>query len=265
MIKSISHGLNINKIVYISIIIAITCGVVQNLLGNAIFSWVVEYRTTYNRGVTSLYIEPSFFGMSLVATLIIYQVFDNNYKINSFIVLLVFVGVIILSQSILAIGLLASYLMALFFSSGSLKIIFGILILTILSYFGFGDFESELRIIRLVSLIINTPELLLYSDVSASERFSHIFVSISNAFSDFLLPHGYSAFSEHLAMAAARYFFIIEGNSTNLIGSGIGAALYEIGFPALIYIYLPIYLWIKADRASKSRKDLIAIFVIIII
>lgn len=201
-------------------------------------------RTSLTRGVPGLNSEPSFYAYMLIFGMLISLDFHKNkilYLINLGIQLIFF------ARSAIGVLYLFIYLILLsikYISSFKVKnyikifLIFGIFLII---YIVILKFMEGTRINALMNMAINNHEV-LYKDQSIESRFYHIYFSVIKTIENFFLPHGFSDFR---------------------IMSGLGLALYELGFGGVLLIY-SIYKIINQSIYHKLNK-LNSIFVIIIL
>jgi len=258
--RAIKAGFDIDRIGrHVRIIMWIWCiaGVAQWLIDPNIIEFLVRVREGSGRGVNGFAPEPSFYGLSVILIwLILYYIQPSIAMSWTYIFLLVF-QVVILSKAALP-SVVVVFAMALWLSVNSTRV-FIALVATCLGA-GVYVFESDMlesldfRFLTLLNHLIESPSTILLFDGSVSERFFHLYLSLLNSFSDFLIPHGLYGFNRVIAEGQMEYVTFNYGEHTTYIMSGFGAALYELGFFSLIYFVVTFRLLRSQIALTKFDK-----------
>ncbi|WP_416545679.1 hypothetical protein ACHEXK_09800 [Limnohabitans sp. DCL3] len=236
--KSICSGVDVGKLSKNVIYISFIAGLAQKFISTDVFSNLLHSRSTESRGYSSLYSEPSFFGMATLMFLLIYII--SNIKIGKrcdwkplFVGLL---SIFMLSQS--AISILILLVVSLLYCLLDLNrrniiilIFWAVLLVMVLSLV---VEETGSRTLNIINMFINSPQDILLIDASISERVMHIYLSIKGSINNYFMPSGFYKFIEIINNEMLVNEFFWWGESTNKIMSGIGSALFEIGIISLI-------------------------------
>lgn len=239
------RNIKIDKYIIFMIYLWAAIGLVQWLIDPRIFEFLVNTRTSDNRGVTSLAPEPSFYGLTILQMWLTLLLIQPQIALKRHIVMLCIFQIFILAQSTLAILVLGAVFLIFTLTSiiSSLSVLAGILTLFLMIE---NEVGANTRFFNLLGTFLNDPSQILYADGSISERFYHVFLSLKEAISSGLVPHGFDAFAEVIAQGQDQYDSYWWGEIVNKIMSGIGGAVFEIGWFSLIfffvfYIYLSRY------------------------
>lgn len=255
--KALVGGVDIVKILKAVLWISLLGSVLQLAFTKEILNIFLSARTTENRGFTSFFIEPSFYGLTMVMVWLMYVLEKNEIKLFCTFFFAIFLSVVVFSQSALAIIVLWLLICIYLVRNHYFKTAFSSLIIVSIILFVQSDialnFESEnSRTLYLLTVILQNPMEILTLDASISERFFHLYLSISGFFQNYLLPNGFESFSELIESEKQfnRYFWY--GEPTNKIMSGLGGALYELGIISIVYLYLPLHFYLKSSRSEKN-------------
>ena len=85
------------------------------------------------------------------------------------------------------------------------------------------------RLYRLAQRLLRDPMLLLLVDGSVNDRLFHIIFSFTGVVESFGLPHGFTAWADHVQRMMPRYSPYAWNVSTTRIMSGYGSAVFELG------------------------------------
>ena len=218
---------SITYLVYLNFFVC----VLQVVWGGEIISGLVAVRTSLDRGVTGLAIEPSFLGIQAIFFYIILTM-TNGSRVAK---LLCVLELVIFSQSALAIIMAAFLMFAYLIRMRRIMhlILFSIAIgLSI--FFAVFVLGADSRLFHMLSMVFIDSGNLLDMDGSASERYSHLYLSIISSFRNIFFPMGFSQFS--IVLDHEARFWV--GESTNKIMSGLGASLFELGWFSFPYFFL---------------------------
>lgn len=262
--RAVKTGFDIDRIGrHVRFVMWIWCvaGVAQWLIDPTIIDFLVRVRAGSGRGVNGFAPEPSFYGMSVILMwLILYYIRPSMAMSGRYIVLMVF-QVVFLAKAALPILIIALAL-ALWLMVKSKRVFFVLVAVCLAS--GVYVFESntlaslDFRFLRLLYVLIDSPSTILLFDGSVSERFFHMYLSLLNSFSDFLMPHGLYGFNRIIAQGQKEYAAFLYGEQTTYILSGLGAALYELGFFSIIYFVVAFRLLRRQIALTRFDKVFIA-------
>ncbi len=208
---------------------------IQSYVSREFLTFIVSgARTTEDRGVTGLAPEPTFLGIVFVFFILYLLHIDTRHK-KKFIILCV-IGIVLLAKSSMAVLFLAVLLFLYLLTHLSVKLIFAVFLLAVLTSVVISNFESS-RLLYLFESVIDDPASLLFVDASINDRFFHLFFSMKGFLYNYTLPHGYSEWLPYVEYQLSEYsnFVIVESFSLGgRIMSGYGAAFYELGFFAFL-------------------------------
>lgn len=191
------------------------------------------------RGVTGLCTEPTYYGLITSLFFVVYLI--NGWHLRSKLL-----GVLILFQTfflsrsstvivffLLTIGLFILFLIIRF----NVKIILGVTALSIITgiFITFTiDYYKELRIYEILEIVAESPEIILATDFSVSERVNHMVFPIVGLIEGGGVPRGFGNFGDYLTdkknsgeykvFFSHRYF----RGSTRIL-SGHGKGFFELG------------------------------------
>lgn len=218
-------------------------------------SWASAGEVVVNsgRGVISLAPEPTTFGFHLIIMGAIFYLLSGKYHLSA----------VLASGSLFLAGSASSVLVILLaiglgvIGQNRLKffakvILLGIpfvwvVVFLVSSAFSFENF-SRVRVIELVFLASETPEILLL-DASVNARLGGLYVSILECFDRALIPFGLSM-SDWLiesGLLLEKYPFI-NALSTSGFPSGYFIQLYQGG---LLFLPVLLYMFFKATKVRK--------------
>ena len=235
-------------------------GIVQRVFSHSFMTFMVTAsRTNEARGVASLSNEPSLYATTMIFYIIFYFVRGRE---RSFPVLLCILQIVMLSQS--ALGIL--FVLMMIFLYALLRLSAPTAIITVLALGAalfalvmYGDnYLAGTRIGSLLTLLRDSPWLILQADESVSERVASIFYSIKGTVDNAFLPHGFNGWKEYSFAQDAIYKGIMSSDpKVNRIMSGYGSALFEMGWvgltiPALVTIGIVKMLWHKSRARAAS-------------
>lgn len=199
------------------------------------------------RGVTSLAVEPSYYGAVCVLFLLINYLNFRNEKHYRFLMALILVQLFIFSKSSVCILILAlSYVIYIF-----IKILFGkhllrsllnlsaaIGFITISSYYIILFMDN--RLASILRTLTQDPTLFLTMDGSIYNRFIHAFFPIKGFFDSYGMPHGFSGYYNYLSCMAEspkwQKVLLFGVGQEYRIGTAIGAPLFELGILSLPFL-----------------------------
>lgn len=200
------------------------------------------------RGVTSLAVEPSYYGAVCVLFLLINYLNFRNEKHYRFIMVLILVQLFIFSKSSVCILILAlSYVIYSFIKilceehllHNLLYLSAVIGFITITSYYII--LMADNRLSSILQTLTQDPSILLTMDGSINNRFMHAFFPIKGFFDSYGMPHGFSGYYKYLnSMAESpkwQNVLSLGGVEQEYrIGTAIGAPLFELGILSLPFL-----------------------------
>jgi hypothetical protein len=240
--------------VKIANLIYLAVAMLQQQLGPTITGQLTVLRTTPDRGVPSLAVEPTYFGILLVVfSWIIYVA--NDYRPRGVDFLLAAVNVLFVvfvarsSMAILflmlAMGLAALYRFR-------LRLYLLVFAATLVAAVGYMQFLQTTRVGAVVRLVQDQGPLgLIKSDASVNQRVAHAVFPWHGAISTLFVPHGFSSFADSYDGLKQWYGgFFWYGEKSNVIMSYAGAFVFELGWVGLLFLG---YLFYLLFEGSKQR------------
>lgn len=232
----INNRIKIEKVILLSIFIWLCTGFIQTFFDREFLNIIISAaRTTENRGVVGLAPEPTSYGIVLIFSIIILTHLNIRYKFLC--ITLCVIGVAIFAQSSMALLfllILITYYAILFFD---IRYAAGLIFLFFITYSFASQMSHDSRIFSLINILFSEPSNIILIDASINDRFFHVFFSVNGFFSNYMLPHGFSAWNEYSKNQISNYsnfviseWFTMEGR----VMSGYGSALFELGLPALL-------------------------------
>jgi hypothetical protein len=256
------------RILIFSNIIWLGVAVLQALYGKMMFEFLVSARTTESRGVTSLGVEPAYFGIFLFFISWMYLI-AGNYKLPFriwFLILLNLVFIVFFSQSFMAILFLLIAACFFFIGFFSIRSLIGLslafVILFLLVYCSINLMPNT-RLFTLCHKIFSTGVFdFVYTDASINQRLADVVFPIQGFFENYGLPggfHSYSSMHSHLVDTYKGFFWY--GGSENKIMSFLGAFIYELGFFAVFFF---IGLFSMVWDGTRKRFAELGLFIVLL-
>ncbi|MGB3721517.1 MAG: hypothetical protein WA979_01705 [Pacificimonas sp.] len=258
--------INLSAITSAALLIWTAGGFFQITFGLEIFSFLLtDVRSSYTRGVTSFSNEPSFFGLTMILIFILCLV---QRDLKPWKVGLIGFNIVYVAQSSVAIMICAAMAVAYMLSnskafaiSALLAIIFFTQMETITQLL-LGQLAGiDSRVAGLARAVLENPGQVLARDASVASRFIAIAAPVYTFVTDLGMPHGYSIRAWHTAIGEMKdvapelfHAYYLTGG----IDSGYGKALFQIGFPALVYPIL-FAVWIFQMDRLPLRSRVVAI------
>lgn len=237
-----STKINFNHVLLLTFWLWFFVGFVQLFYADFLLFLVNNPRTTEGRGVTSLATEPTYYGIVMLFYILFFKLSEIRFK--SLYIFLCSFAVLFIAKSAMAALFLFLYLFVVSFFGRYWSIRF--LYLTIFFSIPFiFQYLPDSRMKQLISSIFDDPVKVVLVDASVNDRFFHVFLPIKGFFENLGLPYGFSSFVDYSTDQIGIYstVIIVEWFSVSgRIMSGLGSALFELGFFGLIYIFLPIYI-----------------------
>lgn len=228
-------------IIYKVNIIYLFVSIFQFLFDPYIFDFIVSVRTTEQRGVTSLTPEPTYFGMYLLLTSMMY-LFYYNYnlpvKINRLLKINVFFIVFISLSSMAIMYLIIGFLLV-FFARTDIKRIINFMLFSFFIILLFKLILNESRVFDIFSLVSNVGILdVVHHDASINDRVSNIVIPLYASFKNGFLPYGFGVFSEHYNFFVEHFDGFFWYGSGFKIQSFINNFVFELGFFSFIIFFI---------------------------
>lgn len=236
-------GVDYLKVIYFANIIYLVVSLLQFFIDPYIFEFLVSVRTTEKRGVTSLTPEPTFFGMYLLITNMMY-LFYYNYNMPSKIALIFkfnIVFIFVFSMSTMAVMYVFIGMSLLFIVRLNFKKIVYLLLLISVAFLLFEYVLRETRVYDVFSSIFDIGILsIVQADASINDRVSNVVIPLYAAFFNGFLPHGYGVFTDSYRFFVEYFDGFFWYGSGIKIQSFINNFVYELGFLSFI-IFLIVF------------------------
>lgn len=240
-------------------------GLIQTFVNKEFMLFLLNtIRTSNDRGVTSLAVEPTFYGLICLFLILIFLALNIQYK-NRYICLLVF-QIIFLSQSTMTILLLLMFCIYYFLFKLNLKFVFLgslFLFLAYLLIIDIGMINQNIRFFAILRLVLENPSQLIAIDQSINFRLADIYFSLKGFVDSYMIPNGFGAYQAFLSSELPQQKIFTGGSgwvtSSNRISSYYGALLFELGFVGLIIPFVYSFIIIKSYR-NQVRDLLLYVF-----
>ncbi|WP_303027327.1 hypothetical protein [uncultured Duncaniella sp.] len=227
-----------------------------------------------DRGMSALAPEPTFYAIICVLFSIICFLNFSNEKEYKRIQILLLIQIVLLSRSatIIMFGGFAIMVYCIFIlmrrnlaSFMSVIIVTAIMVIVVPILL---PYITQYRVGKLLSLFIENPALFITSDDSVNERFTHAFFPIHGFCTNYGLPHFYGNFQEYLntiynSGEFSEYISFFRNNSR--IMSGFGSIFFELGFIAILLVYIIIHDFIIIGRKRQSSFLFCLMFLIVLL
>jgi hypothetical protein len=228
------------------------------------------------RGVTSLATEPTYYGYTLLLLICIVLLLFKEEERKKYIILLIFqLFIFSISSTAIAtfiISLLVYAILKLRFKA-LLITIFALVTISFILYIllfsenaVFSTSVQNIRLLRLISSILDNPAAFMVIDASGNRRFLAIFFSFIGSINSFLVPHGFGNFDSYIYSSGLldRYsdlIFFLEPYPR--IQSSIGAALFELGIIGLVLILAILKPFTEITKSKITLSMVLFIFLMI--
>lgn len=243
---SIKKKIDISTYIGYMLFLWFLIALIQWVINPQLFEFFVSARTTTDRGVTSLAPEPSFYGLSIIQMWLVLLMIKPDYALRPLIIGLCIFQVFLMAQSTLAI--IIFIIIFLTYALRNVILLFiSIFAATFLTFYIQNTDNKSNRFFLLLEGFLESPSDILYMDGSISDRFYHIFLSLKYSSASGFSPHGFSEFSDLIIKAKLQYDSFWWGEASNKIMSGIGGALFELGWLAFIYFVI-FYAYLVTSR-----------------
>ncbi len=238
------------RLVKFFVVLNFVVGALQFFISPYFFDFLVEVRTSEERGVTGLNPEPSLYGLNLIALAILLASLPGAGFGRFFYLFITFAQVIVFSQSALAFSLVMLILMVfgLFYFFWVSVVFFAALFAAMIGASYFSDGTDGIRVLKILFTFIEDPSGILYADGSISERFYHLFLPLSG----YGIPQGFFSFYDKVVQAQLVYPSFWWGDPTNKIMSGFGSAFWELGVFSIPLLLIPFRLAIACFEFKKG-------------
>lgn len=244
-------------------VIYFVVGLIQLLFYNNFMAFLLNRASTSdNRGVTSLGVEPTFYGIICLFLILLFLALDVENK-KKYIYLLLF-QIFFLAQSSMTIVFLLIYLTYYLL----FKINFKITIFLIFSISIFLIFVSnielssyDIRVFQLLNKFLENPSSIIIMDASINDRVSAIYFSIKGFFDNYMLPNGFGTYSIYLNNEVPKQEIFWWVSVSNRIMSYYGSIFFELGFIAFIIPFVYSTIIYKAYRFQISDFLLYLFFI----
>lgn len=196
-------------------------------------------RTNEIRGVTSLTVEPTFYGLVCLFLIMIFISLDIENKKKYIFLLLA--QIIFLSQSTMTILLLLIYFFYYILFNLNIKLIL-IAFISIISVITVITktqiIEQDMRFFILLEILISNPSKILILDQSVNFRLADIYFSLKGFIDNNMLPNGFGVYQQYLSYEISQQSFFNGGSGwvtgSNRISSFYGGILFELGFIGIL-------------------------------
>ena len=241
------------KLFHLFSIIWAFVGVVQLFYPSFLTFLVSSSRTSSNRGVCSLAVEPSYFGIVLQFFILINILCKGDKRYN----ILYGVSIVLLSRSAMSIAYLFVFILLylLKYKHMVLLYFFFILLYFVLYFsnsFAFLESNSNARAIRvLLRLLKEGPYILVKSDWSINDRIGAIYFSIKGAFDNFFVPHSFGYWAEYLGNELPRQTYFYRLTNHRILCT-IGSIIFYEGVFGLFLVY-KLFADIKNIQSKNNR------------
>jgi hypothetical protein len=240
------RGIKIGRIIVFMMYLWALAGMLQWLIDPSLLEFLVNTRTTGDRGVTGLAPEPSFYGMTIIQLWLTLLLVESRLAFRFDILALSLLQILALARSMLAILVLLSVAFTLVLRRPA-WLLAAACMLVMFIWLTLGIDGEGSRALKLIEALLNEPSNILYLDASSSERFYHLFLSIKEALLSGLMPHGFEAFGDVIKRGQLQYPSFWWGEPQDKVISGIGGTLFELGWFGCIYA-LVFFGLLRADR-----------------
>ncbi len=256
--------IKIHRYIVFMLYIWTVVGLIQWLIDPRIFEFIVNARTSHDRGVTSLAPEPSLYGLSIIQMWLTLLLCRPRMAFKNNIIFICAFQILLLTQSTLAILVLFA-LFFVFLFKNKLAILAVMLSLFVFIAIVLNGVDFEGRFFYLLAGFVVNPAEILYLDGSISERFYHIFLSLKYSVYSGFMPHGFEAFAEVLNLGKEQYDSFWWGEAGNKIMSGIGGALFELGWFSFFYFFAFYFYLFKINNISQFLRLVIGLGVFLVL
>ena len=226
--------------------------VLQQVFGLTVTGDLTVIRTTPDRGMPSLAVEPTYFGMVLLFfSWLVYVANDYRPRRGDFLLVAVNVMflVFIAKSSMAILFMTIAILLALVYRF-RLRLYLLLLALVLVATLGYIQFLQATRVGTLVRLVQDQGLIgVVKSDPSVNVRVAHAVYPWHGAVETFFVPHGFSSFADTYDAVKQSYGgFFWYGEKSDAIMSYAGAFVFELGFIGLLFLGYVFYLLFRGNR-----------------
>jgi hypothetical protein len=252
------------KIIVFANIIYIFFAIWQLIIGDELINIISPIRTTADRGVTSLAVEPTNLGLVLLVFSWFYLIY-TDYKPRKMIKLLIIFNVfsiLVLAQSSMAVLYLV--LAIALFILYRISFLYLIVLTCILAFGSMATMEylPDARVSKILTLISNVGvNELIYKDASINVRVASVIFPYEGVIENVFLPGGFTTFEKTAGILKETYSGFFWYGSHTKIMSYIGSFVYHLGFGG-VFICL-IYFSLIQNGSMKRILESIFLFVLL--
>lgn len=259
-IDSVTYKGPDERFIKIAICLWTLTGLVQRFINRAFMTSLLSAsRTSLDRGVVSLAVEPTTYGLfCLLLMIVCWEYFESGKVFYSALCLFQIIFLAQSSMAVLLLVVLALYVGIVYFAfslraTTKIGVISVVGLGLICGYFFVNRFLFGTRVHVLVMAIFRDPLQVLRMDASVNDRASHIYFSLRGALDNYLLPNGFNAWRQYVTAKSAQqttFFWVSKGDR---IMSGYGAALFELGLFGLLLLAATTLILLKSNIEFKRR------------
>ena len=235
-------------------------GVIQRFVNRGFLTALLSAsRTSLDRGVVSLAVEPTTYGLfCLLMIVICWEYFESGRVLYTLLCVFQLIFLAQSSMALLLLGILLFYVGIVYFLfsyrlSVKLKVLAVVVVGFFAAYFFVDEFLAGARIQRLMTMLIKNPLSIVMLDASVNDRVSHVYFSIRGALDNYLIPNGFNAWRQYVTTKSASqttFFWVSKGDR---IMSGYGAVLFELGVFGLILLVTTTRIIMRCKMEFRRR------------
>ena len=244
--------LNIYYYAVVMLHVWLSISLLQFFISPDIIDYLVNVRSSAERGVTGLAPEPSFYGLTIIQMMLLLFLINERIQYKKAIFAVGVFQIFILAKSSLAIIIFLSIGIIFFTKKLKLMLVAGLCLGIFLNVVSTLPPDNN-RAVQLLNLFIADPYQVIYADGSVADRAFHVFLSLKNAFSSGLRPHGFDSFSFVISQGQLDYPAYWWGIESNKIMSGIGGAVFELGWFSIFYLF--VFFRYVGEYKFASKND----------
>lgn len=215
----------------------------------------------FGRGVTSLAPEPTFY--AIICVLLSFICFLNFRTKTGYTYMqwIIWGQMVLLSRSttvlLIAITSYFVYQIAIV-TKNNPRALLKLFIFTIFFFIVINisvQYVENYRFGALLKKLLEEPQIFVNVDESVNERFIHAFFPIFGFITNYGLPHGYGYFSDYMLTIIKSgqftdYLPYVKPSYPRIM-SGIGSALFELGCPGLLLLWVWYKCVVKFMKINK--------------
>jgi len=231
---------NLSKTVAYGCIVYITFGTLQFLVGDSVVQYLAPIRTTADRGVTSLAVEPTNLGFTLLilSWMLLLLCDYKPAKRTKYLLILNVTSIFVLAQSSMAI--LQLFLALLLYGIYKIKplqlLLVCFIFLLVQQYLMFAI--EEVRAGKLFHGVVEKGiSGIIYHDASINSRVSSAVFPYEGLLKNNLIPGGFDTYPSIAKALIAEHSGFFWWGAHNKIMSYIGTVVYELGLVGLCFIF----------------------------